>query len=142
MSRQTDHGRAATAHEPDSTSGGLDRAAIVLGVAALLSSLFALTTGGPGPVDLVHLGGAGVVVLLVLGALAVLGGVLRRHVLVLLAGAGLILAAVLQLALLGRNANFLGGNASTMSLMGGLGLGLLAIGLTNRFTRSLREDNL
>ncbi len=36
----------------------------------------------------------------------------------------------------GRQANWLGGNASTLSTMGGLRLGLLAIGLTNPLTRS------
>lgn len=94
--------------------------------------------------DLVHVGSGGVVVLLVLGVVAVLGGVLRRHLLVLAAGAGLVLAAVAQLALLlfDRNSDWLGGTASTMSLLGGLGLGLLAVGLTNRFTRSQRKDFL
>lgn len=120
----------------------LDRAALVVGVAALVSSLFALTTGRPAPVDLVHVGGPGVVVLLVFGVAAVLGGVLHRPTLVVVAGAGLIVAALLQLAQLGRQANWLSGNASTLSLMGGLGLGLLAIVLTNRLIRSPRKDSL
>ncbi len=117
------------------TGRRLDRAALTLGIAAMLSSLFALTTGAAAPVDLVEVGGIGVVVLLVLGLLAVLGGVGNRVVLVIVAGVGLVVAALLQLAQLGRHANWLGGNASTLSLMGGLGLGLLAIGLTNRLTR-------
>lgn len=114
----------------------LDRAALVLGVASALSSVFALTTGGPAPVDLAHVGGPGVVVFLVLGVVAVLGGTLHRQVLVLLAGAGLVLAAILQLLQLGGHANWLGGNASTLSVMGGLGLGLLTIALTNRLVHS------
>lgn len=117
------------------TGRRLDRAALTLGIAAMLSSLFALTTGAAAPFDLVEVGGIGVVVLLVLGLLAVLGGVGDRVVLVIVAGVSLVVAALLQLAQLGRHANWLGGNASTLSLMGGLGLGLLAIGLTNRLTR-------
>lgn len=86
--------------------------------------------------DLMHVGGAGVVVLLVLGVTAALGGITHRHSLVAVAGTGLVVAALLQLAQLGRDANWLGGNASTVSLMGGIGLGLLAVALTNRSTRS------
>lgn len=115
-------------------TGRLDRASVVLGAAALLSSLFTMTTGGPAPVDLVHVGRVGVVAFLVLGMVAVLGGALHRPVLTIAAGAGLVVAAVLQLAQLGRDANWLGGNGSTVSLMGGLGLGLLAVGLSGRTT--------
>jgi hypothetical protein len=118
------------------TSRRLDRAALSLGAAALLSCVFALTTGGPAPVDLVHMGGPGVVVLLVLGVAAVLGGMTHRDSLVAAAGAGLVLAALLQLVQLGSRANWLGGNGSTVSLMGGIGLGLLAIVLTHRLTHS------
>jgi hypothetical protein len=102
----------------------------------LFSSVFALTTGGPAPVDLVRMGVGAVIVLLVLGVVAVLGGLTHRHVLVAAAGAGLVVAALLQLAQLGRDANMLGGNGSTVSLLGGLGLGLLVVALPNRSTRS------
>lgn len=118
------------------TGRRLDRAVLVLGAAAVLSCVFALTTGGAAPVDLVHVGGPEVVLLLVLGTVAVIGGVTRRLLLAGVAGAGLTLAAVLQLAQLGRQTNWLGGNGSTMSLMGGLGLGLLAVVLTKRSTPS------
>lgn len=114
------------------TGRRLDRAALVLGVAAVLSCVFALTTGGAAPVDLVHVGGPEVVVLLVLGVVAAIGGATHRLLLAGVAGAGLVMAAVLQLAQLGRHTNWLGGNGSTMSLMGGLGLGLLAVTLTKR----------
>ena len=124
------------------TAPPFDRAAVVLGAAALVSTVFALTAGGPQPVDLIHVRRVGVVVLIVLGALAVLGGMLRRVLLVIAAGTGLVLAAVLQLLQVGRASNWLGGDGSTLSLMGGLGLGLLAVGLTNRLTaRPLREDS-
>lgn len=114
------------------TGRPLDRAALVLGAAGLVSSLFALSSGGPQPVDFVHLRGAGLVVLLVLSLVAVLGGVLHRVALVMVAGAGLVVAAVLQLVQVGGRPNWLGGDASTLALMGGLGLGLLAVGLSSR----------
>ncbi len=107
-----------------------DRAAVVLGVAALLGSLFAFSTGGPAPVDLIHVRGAGLIVIVALGVVAVAGGVLRRRVLVIVAGAGFVAAAVIQLLQTGRAVNWLGGDGSTLALMGGLGLGLLAVALT------------
>lgn len=102
----------------------------------MLSCVFALTTGGSAPVDLVRMGVGGVIVLLVLGVAAVLGGVMHRPALVGAAGVGLVVAALLQLAQLGRDANLLGGNASTMSLLGGLGLGLLVVALPHHSNRS------
>ncbi len=114
------------------TDQRLDRAALVLGGAALLSSLFAISTGGPEPVDFIHVRGAALGVLLVLGAIAALGGILHRRVLVIVAGAGLAIAAVIQLLQVGRATNWLGGDGSTLALMGGIGLGLLAVGLTSR----------
>lgn len=110
----------------------LDRAALVLGVATLASSVFAVTTGRGDSVDLVHLRGAGLVVILVLGVVAVLGATLHRPLLVMVPGAGLVVAALLQLAQVGRRPNLLGGDGSTLSLMGGLGLGLLVVGLAAR----------
>jgi hypothetical protein len=48
-------------------------------------------------------------------------------------GAGFLLAAAVQLALLaGGSGGFFGGNASTFSLWLGLGIGLIAIGLVPR----------
>jgi len=124
------------------TAAPFDRAAVVLGAGALVGALFALTTGGPEPVNLIHVRRVGLLVLIVLGALAVVGGLLRRVLLVIAAGTGLVLAAVLQLLQVGRSPNWLGGDGSTLALMGGLGLGLLAVGLTNRLTaRPLREDS-
>ncbi|WP_426996992.1 Rv1678 family membrane protein [Pseudarthrobacter sp. N5] len=107
-----------------------DRPVLVLGVAALLGSLFAFSTGGPAPADLIHVRGAGLIVIVALGVLAVLGGVLRRRVLVIVAGAAFVAAAVIQLLQAGQAVNWLGGDGSTLALMGGLGLGLLAVGLT------------
>lgn len=110
------------------------RAALILGVAAMVSSVFALSPGAPESVDFVHVRAPGGVILLVLGLLAVLGSRIHRAPLVILAGSGLAAAAVLQLVLLGLQPNWLGGDGSTLSLTGGLGLGLLAVGLTARLS--------
>jgi len=70
------------------------------------------------------------VVALVLGLLAVVAGCLDERTLMLAAGAGFLLAAAVQLALLaGGSSGFVGGNASTFSLWLGLGVGLIAIGV-------------
>ncbi len=114
------------------TGRRFDRAAVVLGVAALLGSLFAFSTGGAAPLDLIHVRGAGLIVIVALGVIAVLGGVLGLRVLVIVAGAGFVAAAVIQLLQVGQAVNWLGGNGSTLALMGGLGLGMLAVGLTPR----------
>ena len=114
------------------TGRRFDRAAVVLGVAALLGSLFAFSTGGAAPVDLIDVRGAGLFVIVALGVIAVLGGVLGLRVLVIVAGAGFVAAAVIQLLQVGQAVNWLGGNGSTLALMGGLGLGMLAVGLTPR----------
>lgn len=109
-----------------------DLPAVVLGVGALLGSLFTFSTSGPAPVDLILVRGAGLIAIVVLGIVAVLGGMLRLLVLVIVAGAGFVAAAVIQLLQLGQPINWLGGDGSTLSLMGGLGLGLLAVALTPR----------
>ncbi|QHK19772.1 hypothetical protein GU243_08565 [Pseudarthrobacter psychrotolerans] len=114
------------------TGRRFDRAAVVLGAAALLGSLFALSTGGPAPLDLIHVRGAGLIVIVALGVIAVLGGVLGLRVLVIVAGTAFVAAAVIQLLQAGQEVNWLGGNGSTLALMGGLGFGLLAVGLTPR----------
>ena len=111
-----------------------DRAATLLGAAALLGALFVFVAGAPAPVDLAHVPGPAAAVMAVLGALGVLGGLVHRVALVIVAGAGLVAAALLQLAQLGRQSNWLGGDGSTVSLMGGLGLGVLVIGLAARFS--------
>lgn len=104
------------------------RAALVLGLGAVLAGLFALFDEVQ--YRLVRLEGPGLVVLLLLGALAIVGSRLARRPVVALAGAGLLAAAVLQFAQLGRAANWLKGDGSTSSLFLGLGIGLLALALT------------
>ena len=105
----------------------LDRAALVLGVVSIVSGVFVFVDG---TFQLVQIGAAGLVVALVLGLLAVVAGCLDERTLMLAAGAGFLLAAAVQLALLaGGSSGFLGGNASTFSLWLGLGVGLIAIGV-------------
>jgi hypothetical protein len=79
---------------------------------------------------LVRVEGAGLAVLLVLSALAVVAGRLSRRPLAAVAGAGFAAAAVLQLVQLGRDTNWLDGDGSTVSLFLGLGIGLLVLALT------------
>ena len=104
-----------------STPGG--RAVLALGAVALASPLFALATSSNN--NFVLMRGLGLVVLPLLGLVAVLGAMASRAPIVLLAGAGFLLAAVLQLAQFGRSPNWLGGNGSTFSLLMALGIGLI-----------------
>jgi hypothetical protein len=106
----------------------VNRAAFVLGLGAAASALFALAD--PVQYRLVRLDGLGVVVLLVLAVVAMAGARLGRRLLVAAAGAGFLLAAVLQLVQLGTGPNWLRGDGSTMSLFLGFGVGLLVLGLT------------
>lgn len=112
----------------------LDRATLVLGVVALLSSLSAFTASGFGPyqINFVKVRAAVIAVLLLTGACAVVGAVLGRRVLALIASAGLLLAAAVQLLQARQPTNWLGGDASTVALLGGLGMGLLAVALADR----------
>lgn len=107
----------------------LGRAALALGVAGVISPVFALSTGSNNNFVLVQ--NAALVVLPVLGVGAVLGVVLARRLLVILAGAGFAGAALLQLIQFGRATNWLEGNGSTFSLLMALGIGLLTVGLAS-----------
>src|SRR5262245_59028305 len=105
----------------------LNRAALVIGAAAVVSSLL----GIPGSTQfrLARIGGGTAVVLIGLGVLAIIGARLGRRPLVAIAGVGLLAAAGLQLAQLGRSTNWLGGDGSTFGLLLGIGLGLTVLGL-------------
>ncbi len=107
----------------------LGRAALALGVAGVISPVFALSTSSNN--DFVLVQNAGLAVLPVLGVVAVLGVTLARGLLVILAGAGFAGAALLQLVQFGRATNWLDGNGSTFSLLMALGIGLLTVGLTS-----------
>jgi hypothetical protein len=116
----------------------LDGAAAALGLAALACALFTLPSATQ--YRLVRVEGAGLVALLVLGLVAVAGGRLGRPIPVVVAGAGFLAAAVLQLVQLGRGTNWLSGDGSTFSLFLGFGVGLLTLGLTR--TRIGSTDDL
>ena len=112
------------------TENPFDRAALLLGAVAVLSPVFALSTSSNN--NFVTVRNGGLVVLLVLGALALAGGWLSRPPLVLAAGAGFGLAALLQLLQLGRATNWLDGSGSTFSLLLALAVGLLVVGIAAR----------
>ncbi|MGY2746457.1 hypothetical protein ACVWZ8_003574 [Arthrobacter sp. UYCu723] len=61
-----------------------------------------------------------------------IAGILRVGVLAVASGAGFVAAALLQLLQAGQSVNWLAGDGSTVALMGGLGIGLLAVTLTPR----------
>ncbi len=109
-----------------------DMPVVALGGAALVSSLFTFSSGGPAPVEFVHIRGLGLLLLLLFGAAAVAAGTLRLRWLAISSGAGLTAAALLQLLQADQRINWLSGDASTVALLGGLGIGLLAVSLTPR----------
>lgn len=104
----------------------LARAATWLGVAGVVAAVFTLTSG---LWKAVEIRGSAIPVTIALGLLAVAGARLGNRVPVLVAGAGYLAAAALQLVQAGRDTNWLGGNGSTFSLFLGLGVGLLAVAL-------------
>lgn len=113
----------------------LHRATLVLGISAVASCVFALTEGMGQTFNLIHLRGAGVAVIAVLGVLAIVAGARKLPVLGLVAGVGFIACALLQLVQLGQPLNLLAGDGSTMSLSGGLGIGLASVWLVGRASR-------
>ena len=110
----------------------LHRATMTLGVVAVVSSLFALTAGLGQTFNLIHLRGASIAIVVVFGGLAIIAGARKVPVLGLAAGVGLIASALLQLVQLGQPQNLLGGDGSTVSLFGGLGIGLASVWLVGR----------
>jgi len=113
----------------------LHRATLALGISAVASCVFALTEGMGQTFNLIHLRGAGVAVIAVLGVLAIFAGARKSPMLGLVAGAGFIASALLQLVQLGQPLNLLGGDGSTMALSGGLGIGLVSVWLVGRVSR-------
>jgi hypothetical protein len=108
----------------------LDRAVMLLGGVSIISAAFVFVHGD---LQLVQIRAAGLVVALVLGLLAVVAGWLGEPTLILSTGVGFLLAAAVQLGMLASGAaGLIGGNASTVSLWLGLGVGLIAIGMVPR----------
>ncbi len=111
------------------TPPALHRATLVLGIAAVVSCGFSVVSGLGETVNLVHVSGVSIGILAALGVLAIVGGIRKLPVLGAAAGLGFIAAALLQLVQLGQPLNLVGGDGSTMSLLGGLGIGLVSVWL-------------
>lgn len=110
----------------------LHRATLALGIAAVASCLFALTAELGETLNLIHVRGASTAALAALGVLASVAGVRKLAALGLVSGLGFVASALLQLVQLGRPLNLLGGDGSTVSLLGGLGIGLVSVWLVGR----------
>ncbi len=110
----------------------LHRASLALGAAAVASCLFALTAGLGETFNLINVRGFSIVALVVLGILAIVAGARKLPVLGLIAGLGFLACAILQLLQLAQPVNLLSGDASTVSLFGGLGIGLASVWLAGR----------
>jgi hypothetical protein len=120
---------------------GLDRAVAALGVLALAC---AATSPLGGELDL-RIRGWGLVATLVLGVVAIAGGWVARRPLALISGLGFLIVATVQIIQLGGRAGevehgALGGNASTFAVWLGLGIGLVVVGLANRYEEEIDGD--
>jgi hypothetical protein len=101
--------------------------AVGIGVGLALATLLAIPQGLPW--HMIGLGVPGYLVVLALAAAAITGGWHERRSLVLITGFGLLAAAVFQLLeLVIGGQNTLGGDLSTVSLLLGGAIGLVAIG--------------
>jgi len=109
------------------TGSQLNRAAVVLGAAALAALLFIPVHG---IFEFVEIRQAGIAITAAIGVLAMMAGVIGQRLITAVAGGAFLLAALVQLVTLDAG-NPLGGNGSTVALWLGLGAGLLAIGLTH-----------
>jgi hypothetical protein len=108
---------------------GLDQATLWLGAASLASTVFAVIGG---QFQFVQVRGWGLAVAVGLGLVALVAGWASRPPLAVLAGAGFVAAALLQVVIWTTGGNVLRGNGSTAALWLGLGVGLLALGLAGR----------
>ena len=107
-----------------------DRGAMLLGVGGVLSGLFTFSTSSDN--NFVTVGGASLVILVALGAIAIVGGAVGQPLIVLAAGAGYaVAAATIFIGNISAKV-FLGAQASTVSLMAGLAIGLIVIGYLGR----------
>ncbi|MQA83467.1 MAG: hypothetical protein GEV03_02250 [Streptosporangiales bacterium] len=106
-----------------------DRAALALGVASLVSTVFVISGG---IWVFFTMSPATVPIALVLGLIACLAGWLGRPALAVSCGAVFVLAAIIVVADVALGAGLLGVNPSTAFLWVGLGSGLLAVGSAPR----------
>jgi peptidoglycan/LPS O-acetylase OafA/YrhL len=106
----------------------VDRAAMVLGVASLASVGVAQFKDR---YAVLELRSWSIAVAVILGLAAIVAGLIRQRWAVIATGAVFLVAAVVQVPVWGGN-NWLGGNGGAAALWLGLGVGLLALGLTDR----------
>ncbi len=107
-----------------------DRSAILIGAAAIALAGFVFGALLPTEFRFVNIGPVGAALLVAAGVLSILSGIVRRRLLRTLAGALLIGAAFTQLVGLALSIRPLGGDASAMAVVGGLGIGLLTLALS------------
>jgi hypothetical protein len=110
---------------------GLDRGAVALGVASLASVGAAELRDKYQVLELRT--GWSLAVAIGLGVCAILAGLTGRRWAAAATGGLFVAAAVVQVPVWASSDNWLGGNGSTTSLWLGLGVGLLAVGLADRF---------
>ncbi|MET4781485.1 hypothetical protein [Glaciihabitans sp. UYNi722] len=116
---------------PTSTAWRI-RGLIVAGFTAL-SSLFSLLHYTP--LQFVSVNLVQALVLVALGALAALGCALRKPVLLLAAGAILIVVGLVRLVTYGATIGIISGSVNAAALMVGLGTAFIAIWITSRPVR-------
>ncbi|MEY2849880.1 MAG: hypothetical protein RI885_2547 [Actinomycetota bacterium] len=117
----------------------VDRATTTLGAASIAFACFVFAASLPSEFEFVEVGPVGAVALVVCGMLATLSGLTRRPPLRTVAGAVLTAGALAQLVGLAVSVQPLGGDASAMSVTGGLGLALLT--LTTSSAASLHQKH-
>lgn len=119
-------------------SGRVRAAALVLGALGVIGGVAGLSFSsgqalaaaeGARIGAFMHLNPLGAIVSIVLGLVALAGAGLRRQLLVLAAAAGWLAAAVLTVVQSGREPNWLGGTAATLSFFLAVGAGLLALAI-------------
>ena len=129
--------------------GGVRTAALVLGALGVIGGLAGLSFSSGQAVTaaegarigaFMHLNPLGAIVSVVLGVVALAGAGLRLQPVVLAAAAGWLAAAVLTVVQSGREPNWLGGTAATLSFFLAVGAGLLALAIAPDETGAGRRD--
>ncbi len=100
---------------------------ILVGVVSIVLASFAFGGGLPTEFRFIEIGPVGAALLVVGGALAITGGVVSRRLPWIVGGAMLVAGALVQVVGLALSIQPLGGDASAMAVVGGLGIGLLAL---------------
>lgn len=105
--------------------------ALVAGVAGYLAALSEPFTNPQGSLlgKLLYFNRLGAVATVVVAAVALVGALARRRDLLVVAGSGFALAAVLTILQTGGDPNWLGGRGNTLSLFLACAVGLVTLGL-------------